>query len=85
MAQEHNITQEQLDDAVLTITGHPDWSIIVKGLENDIYHTQASMADASSWDQVNELRGFMKGLAFVINLRNTIKAVKEQEEINAAL
>ncbi len=77
-------TPEQLDDAVLSITGRPEWAVIVKGLQNDIYHSQASALDAPNWDTVCELRGFAKGLAFVINLRDTVEGMAEVKKSNDA-
>ena len=35
------MTQDQFNDAVLDVTGGPNWDIVKKGLANDIYNTQA--------------------------------------------
>ena len=80
----NQLTQEQLDDAVLTLSGTPEWAIVMQGLQADIYHMQASVFDAPDWDTVNKLRGFAEGLAYVINLRNTVTGLKEIEEANRA-
>lgn len=71
------MTQEEFDNAVLEITGNPNWAIIQKGLANDIYNAQASALDAKTWEEVNALRGFAQGLAFVINLRESVTRAKE--------
>jgi len=79
------VTQEEFNDAVLHVTGGPEWDIVKQGLSNDIYQAQAGALDAKTWERVNELRGFAQGLAYVINIReNTLTAI-EQEERNAAL
>ena len=72
------MTQDQFNDAVLDVTGGPNWDIVKKGLANDIYNTQAQALDAKSWEEVCELRGFAKGLAFVMRLRETIQAAKTE-------
>ena len=77
------ITQEQFNDAVLDVTGGPNWDIIKQGLSNDIYQVQASTLDANSWEAVCEAKGFAQGLAYLINLReNTIRAM-DVEKSNA--
>lgn len=80
------ITQEQFDDAVLALTGDPNWDIITQGLANDIYQTQASVFDsAHDWGQVMELKGFARGLAYVVNLRNNVVLTLKTEAANAKL
>ena len=72
------MTQEDFNDAILMCTGHPEWEIVKKGLANDIYQAQAQALDAEDWDKVNELRGFAKGLAFIINIRESTLAAMSQ-------
>lgn len=70
------MTQDDFNDAVLTCTGHEkEWNLVKKGLANDIYAAQAQSLDAKNWDQVCELKGYAKALAFIIGLReNTLQA-----------
>ena len=75
------ITQEQLDDAILTVTGMPDWELVIKFLVHEALITRDSCADAQSWEEVCSRRGFAEGLAYVANLRETTK--RAQEERNA--
>lgn len=81
------ITQEQLNDALLTVTGSREWEIVVKGLQNDIYQYQANILDAQSWEEVCEIKGFVRGLAYVINLRAATIAVLQaaKEDADAAV
>ena len=73
--------QDRLNEAVLTITGGVDWEIFAQGLHNDIYHVQANILEAPSWDEVCEARGFCKGLAYVISMRDsTLLAMQQAEE-----
>ena len=72
------ITQDQFNEAVLDVTGGPSWDIVKKGLANDIYATQAGSLEAQTWEQVCEARGFAKGLAFVMNLRESTKEAMRQ-------
>lgn len=79
------ITQEQFDEALLTVTGGADWAIVAKGLSNDIYQIQAGAFDAKSWEAVCEARGFAQGLAYVINLRENVIKAKEVGDANVRL
>lgn len=79
------ITQEQVDDAVLALTGLPEWNILQQALNHEIYQCQASSLDVNTWEEVCALRGYAKGLAFVINLRDMVTKSKEQESANATL
>jgi hypothetical protein len=74
------ITPEQYTEAVLDVTGGSSWDIFKKGLEGDIYTLQAQALDAETWEQVCELRGFAKGLAFIMNLRENTKLAMAQGE-----
>lgn len=78
-----NITQDEFNEAVLTITGGPDWDIIKQGLSNDIYQVQSGALDAKSWELVCEARGFAQGLAYIINLRENTVRQMEVVEANA--
>ena len=40
------INQDEFNEAVLDITGNPNWAIVKKGLENDIYQSQANAFNA---------------------------------------
>lgn len=79
------ITQEQFNQAVLTVTAGPDWDIIKQGLSNDIYQVQAGALDAKTWEDVCEAKGFAGGLAYMINLRENTLQVMATEETNAEL
>ncbi|MHC4335370.1 MAG: hypothetical protein ACYSUV_16710 [Planctomycetota bacterium] len=79
------MTQDDFNRAVLHCTGGPEWDIVKKGLANDIYQTQARALDASSWDEVNEMKGFAKGLAFILNLReSTLSAMNQDSTVLSA-
>lgn len=72
------ITQDQYNEAILEVTGSPQWRIVTRGLENDIYNIQARALEANSWEEVVEMRGFAKGLAFIIGLRDNTKQAMDQ-------
>jgi hypothetical protein len=69
---------EQLDDAILMITDRPEWHTIQQGLYNEIQATQINSLALPSWDQINEAKGFVKGLAYVITLRQQLLTAKQQ-------
>ena len=77
------ITQEQLDDAILTITGHPDWSIVAQFLISEAIVARDMCADANTWEEVKTRSGFAEGLAYVVNLRESTE--RAMEERNADL
>ena len=79
------MTQDEFNEAVLNITGNPDWALIKKGLENDVYHAQAQAFNAPDWGGVRELKGFAQGLTYVMNLRETVIQSMETAKANAAL
>jgi len=72
------ITQEQLDEAILTITGRPEWDIVAKFLTHEALVARDSCADAHSWEQVKERQGFAEGLAYVVNLREMTQRAMEE-------
>lgn len=75
------ITPEMYNEAILDVTGGTSWDIVKKGLEADIYNIQAQVLDtATSWEQVCEMRGFAKGLAFIMNIRENTKQAMQQNE-----
>lgn len=77
------ITQEKFNEAVLDVTGGPNWDIVKLGLSNDIYQAQAQALDAGSWEEVCRLRGFAQGLAYVMNLREVVTTSIREGESNA--
>ena len=77
------ITQEQLDEIILAEMGRPDWDIIRTYLAQQAMIHRDACSDANSWEEVQKLRGFANGLAFVVNLREDTQRAKEQEESDA--
>jgi len=70
-------TDDKFIEDMLQLTSYPEWKILVKDLESQVYHTQANSLEAKSWDKVCEARGFAQGLAYIVNLRDTILRAKE--------
>ena len=78
------MTQDEFNEAILTVTAGPAWDLVKRGLANDIYNAQAQALDVKSWDEVCELRGFAKGLAFMMNIRdNTLRAKAQGSSLMA--
>ena len=65
--------------------GRPNWDIIRAYLAQQALVARDSCADAESWEKVNQLRGFADGLAYVVNMRDNLIAVKETEKSDAAV
>ena len=82
---DNQIDQDALETAILDRLSGPNWDLIKKGLAHEIYSSQAGALDASSWEKVNELRGFAKGIYYVMNLRETtLHGISEREQSNQA-
>jgi len=79
---------QQYFEAIITLTGYPEWEILVEELKKEIYQTQANVLENSTtWDQVCAAKGWAAGLAYLVNLReNNAKAyasVLEQAALDA--
>lgn len=67
-------------EAVINITADPAWADIVKDIKAEIYQIQAGSLEATNWDAVCEARGYAKGLARIVNLRDdAIRILQEAE------
>lgn len=65
-------------EKMITLTAYPEWATFVEELKKEIYHSQANcLENASTWEEVCKEKGWVKGLAYVINLReNTTQAME---------
>jgi len=70
-------TDQEFFEKMITLTGYPEWSELVKDLESLIYHMQADAFEAKSWDDLNEAKGLAKGLAYIVNYRETVKTAMQ--------
>jgi uncharacterized protein YbcC (UPF0753/DUF2309 family) len=68
-------------EEIMTLTGTPEFATLVEELERMVYNLQANAFDATSWEQVQEDKGFAKGLAYIINLRENTKLEKKHADI----
>ena len=71
-------------EQIIQLTAYPEWGELVKELEKMIYNIQANSLEAPSWDVVCESRGFAKGLAYLVNLREDTKKQMQIEVDNDA-
>lgn len=73
----NEITPEELEDAILSITDLPAWHTIVQGkLADEIQIAQNNMVHAKDWNEIVEAKGFIRGLVFVATLREQLEAVQ---------
>jgi hypothetical protein len=70
---------------LLTLTSYPEWALLVEDLEKEIYQLQANAFEASSWEQLQQDKGYALGLAQIVNLRDDIKRTQAAAIANAAL
>ena len=71
---------DQYFENIMVLTGTPEFRVLVAELERMVYTLQANAFEAPSWDRVQEDKGFAKGLAYIINLRENSKL---ERKINA--
>ena len=74
------IDPQTLEDAILLVTGSPEWETIQRGLFNEIQASQMNVFNLESWDRMCEEKGFVRGLYYVITLREQLIAAKKQAE-----
>jgi hypothetical protein len=72
--------QQQFDEIVLEEMGRPNWNVIRTFLAQQALIARDSCADAPTWEEVCRRRGYADGLAFVVNMRDNLIAIKEQED-----
>ena len=70
------IDREKYLDAILEITGGEAWKTIVEVMKEDIRNVETQELQASTWEQVLELRGFRRALIYVQDFRNLAKLEK---------
>ena len=68
-----NMDDQKHYDGIMDLTSTPEWKAVVEEAEKLVYNVQADALEANSWDDVCENRGFCRGLAFFINLRENTK------------
>ncbi len=71
------MTDTKFAEDMITLTAYPEWHELVKDLKNTIYHVQSNALEAKSWDKLCEERGFARGLAYMVNLREDMKKYKD--------
>jgi hypothetical protein len=76
---------QELEDAILLVTDTPEWHTIQQGLFNEIQASQVNAFTLTTWDKFNEEKGFIRGLAYVITLRQQLLTAKQQAEDDANL
>ena len=73
------ITPEEYENAVLLVTGSPEWEVIQQGLYNEMQASQANALFLPAWDRVQEEKGFVRGLMYCITLREQFIAAKNAD------
>lgn len=60
------------------LTALDEWNELAEDLKRQVYHLQASALESGTWEQVCEARGFAKGLAYVISLKDQAQTLLEE-------
>ncbi len=80
-----SIDQETIEDAVLTLTGAPEWKAIQEGLFREMQQSHANVFHQPTWEAVCEEKGFVRGLYYCLALREQVIAAQKQREDSANL
>jgi len=73
-------------EAMITLTSYPEWSEWCEEIAKEIYQIQANALESKDYGDLCERKGFAKGLAYVINLReDTIRAQEIEAGNDAAI
>lgn len=73
-------TKEDFEDALLIITGHEKWPILQQVLYNEMQVSSDNGLFLPTWEKVQEEKGFIRGLMYVVSLRDQVKAAQKQAE-----
>jgi hypothetical protein len=75
------MAEDKYFDDMMTLTGTPEFEVLVEELERMVYEIQANALEAPSWERVQEDKGFAKGLTYIINLREHTKLEKKNADV----
>lgn len=70
---------QELDEAILTLTGSPEWKAFVHVLGAENYNATQNQLDASDWGEFKFQQGYRQGLFFAFNLREYTKRLVEND------
>lgn len=71
-------------EAMITLTAYPEWKEWCDEIAKEIYQIQANALESKDYGDLCERKGFAKGLAYVINLRDDTLKARQIEESNDA-
>lgn len=75
------MTNEELDEAILTLTGTKEWQdYFVRLLEAENAAALQNELDAPDWGEVKYQRGYRAALNFVYNIREMTKQLIENTD-----
>ena len=74
-----SIEDDKYFEQMMTLTGTPEWKVLVTELERMIYQSQANAFEAESWEKLQVEKGFSKGLMFIVSLRELLRKTREIE------
>lgn len=67
-------------ERMLTLTAYPEWEEWIGELKKELYQEQSDVLElCDTWDKVNVKRGRAQRIAEVINFRDVVKAVLDNE------
>lgn len=70
-------TFQELDEAILGLTGEPEWKALVQVLGAENAAAMQNQLDASDWGEFKFQQGYRQALFFVFNLREHTKQLAE--------
>ena len=73
-------TFEELDEAILSLTGTPEWQALIQVLEAENSVALQNQLDAPDWSEFKFQQGYRQALFFVFNLREHTKQLVESKD-----
>jgi len=69
--------------AMLTLTSSREWEFLMDDLKAEVYNLQANgFEDAKDWGDLREMRGYAKALAYLINTRDRVVKLMDNQTEN---
>ena len=73
-------TYEKLDEAVLSLTGTPEWEALIQVIGTENAAAMRNQLDAPDWGEFKFQQGYREALFFVFNLREHTKQLVESKD-----
>lgn len=74
------MSYQDYDEAVLTLTGTPEWKTLMELLNAENAAATQNQLEASKWEDVRFYQGYRAALEYVYSIREVTKILVEQQD-----